>query len=201
MECMASLAFKPPLVSPEEYLTLERAATSKSEYWFGEIFAMAGAAPPHIQIQANVTFETRLRLEPPCRIYGSDTKIGIHRGKTGFAYPDAVIICGRMEFVDPVYGDVITNPYAIFEILSTSTEKLDRVFKFEHYRKLESLRHYVLLRQDRAFGEHYARQPDGSWLLRELTDSQPLFFEPLREPIPIAQFYDQVDFDWTAPAA
>jgi hypothetical protein len=40
--------------TPEEYLVLERAAQGKSEYYAGEIFAMAGASRWHNLIVANV---------------------------------------------------------------------------------------------------------------------------------------------------
>ena len=55
----------------------------------------------------------------------------------------------------------------IVEVLSASTESYDRGEKFMHYRRLESLREYVLVAQDKAIVERYTRQGD-EWLLTEL---------------------------------
>ena len=64
--------------------------------------------------------------------------------------------------------DTLLNPLVLVEVLSESTAAYDRGAKFEQYRTIASLRDYVLVHQDRALVEHYARQPDGSWLFREL---------------------------------
>ena len=43
----------------------------------------------------------------------------------------------------------------------------DRGGKFAHYRRIPSLRHYVLVSQDPVRIEHFLRQVDGTWVLRE----------------------------------
>ena len=43
----------------EEYLALERASATKSEYLDGVIYAMGGASPRHVQIVGNVSGELR----------------------------------------------------------------------------------------------------------------------------------------------
>ncbi len=63
--------------------------------------------------------------------------------------------------------DCILNPLLIVEVLSPSTENYDRGKKFELYRTMESFRGYLIVHQDRRHVEHYSRQEDGSWLLRE----------------------------------
>jgi Uma2 family endonuclease len=42
-------------LTPEEYLEIDRKADRKSEYWAGEMYAMAGAGRFHNLIAANVT--------------------------------------------------------------------------------------------------------------------------------------------------
>ena len=59
------------------------------------------------------------------------------------------------------------NPLLIVEVLSPSTEGYDRGKKFESYRTIESFREYLLIHQDRRHVEHYSKQDDGSWVLRE----------------------------------
>jgi Uma2 family endonuclease len=56
------------------------------------------------------------------------------------------------------------------QVLSPSTEGYDRGKKFEFYRNLESLTDYVLIAQDHPLVEHFARRPDGTWLLSAFND-------------------------------
>ena len=44
-----------PNYTVQEYLIRERAASSKSEYYRGQIFAMAGGSPRHNTIGGNVS--------------------------------------------------------------------------------------------------------------------------------------------------
>jgi len=56
----------------------------------------------------------------------------------------------------------------IFEVLSKSTERRDRGWKFKQYRKIPSLAEYVLVAQDRPYIERFARPPGGKFELDEL---------------------------------
>ncbi|MBL8892146.1 MAG: Uma2 family endonuclease [Planctomycetaceae bacterium] len=89
-------------------------------------------------------------------VYPSDLKLEVKA--TGLmTYPDLMVVCGKPEFVYD-HGDVLRNPVVIFEVLSESTESFDRGKKFEHYRLIPSLRHYVLVSQDRCSVEVFTRQ-------------------------------------------
>ena len=83
-----------------------------------------------------------------------------------YTYADCTVICGNLVYADD-QRDVVLNPRLIVEVLSPSTEAYDRGKKFEAYRTVTSLREYLLVHQDRPHVEHYSRQEDGSWLLRE----------------------------------
>lgn len=151
-------------ISPEEYLELERQAETKSEYWNGEIYAMAGASRNHTLIAANVIASLHLQLKRRrCTVHTGDLRV--KTSSTGlYAYPDVVVVCGDPKFEDR-HGDTLLNPTLIVEVLSKSTESYDRGPKFEHYCTLESLTDYVLIAQERASIEHRERQADGRWLL------------------------------------
>jgi Uma2 family endonuclease len=183
-----------PKLTPQEYLELERRAEFKSEYWHGEVFAMAGASIAHNVIRSNVEFQARLRSQNrDCLVLSSDLKVGVHRGRHGFAYPDVVMLCGRPEFVD-AHQDVITNPVVLFEVLSPSTEASDRGLKFVEYRKLPALRHYVLVSQEEVCVEHFSRQEGDTWLLQPLRAGDTLRLTGLGLEVPIDLFYERVDF-------
>jgi len=158
-----AVAAKKPVISPEDYLRLERAADEKSEYFDGEIFSMAGGSAVHSLISANVSGELRSVLRGGrCVTYDSNLRIKV--ASTGlYTYPDASVICGPVEC--PEDGDdMAVNPTLIVEVLSDSTEAYNRGRKFEHYRSLPSFREYVLVSQKEPLVETFFRQADGTWL-------------------------------------
>jgi Uma2 family endonuclease len=149
-------------LSPEEYLTIERNAEFKSEYFEGVAYAMAGGSERHNLITGNLVTELNVRLRAaPCRVYPSDMKVRVPNSKR-FFYPDVSVICGETQFADEK-RDVILNPVLIAEVLSESTEAFDRGKKFLSYQQIESLREYLLVAQDEFVVEHYLRREDG-WL-------------------------------------
>ena len=179
--------------TPEEYLALERQAQCKSEYYAGEIFAMAGASRWHNLIVTNVLRELSLQLKGrPCTTYPSDLRVKV--SPTGlYTYPDVTVVCGEAQFEDH-QQDTLLNPTLIVEVLSESTEAYDRGGKFAHYRKLTSLMEYVLMAQTKPHVEHYVRQPDNRWLLAE-ADSlhQTLYLLSIDRHLVLAEVYDKVD--------
>lgn len=153
-------------VSPAAYLAAERADSLKHELWRGEVFAMAGASYVHNRIVANLVAALRDALDGgPCHALPSDMKVHVP-SREAFVYPDASIVCGRPEFYDAAH-DVLTNPAAVFEVLSESTERFDRGDKFVGYRSIPSLRECLLVSQRERLVEHYIRHPDGTWVLHE----------------------------------
>ena len=152
--------------TPAEYLAAERSSPRKHEYFEGETFAMAGASEAHNLIVANVVGELRSALrQSPCKVYPSDMRVKIPA--TGlYTYPDASVTCHRPAFEDDA-SDTLLNPQVVFEVLSDSTEDYDRGTKFKSYRSIPSLCDYVLVSQGEILLEHFIRQPDGAWLLRE----------------------------------
>src|SRR5205809_564040 len=88
------------LYTISEYFRLERDSQEKHEYRDGEILAMAGGTANHSLISVNLTAELRAALtSKPCRVFGSDLRVGIPRTPL-FAFPDAMVICGKPQY-DP----------------------------------------------------------------------------------------------------
>src|SRR5689334_9921855 len=104
----------------EEYFDLERSRDFKSEYYRGEIFAMAGGSVPHSRIASNLIRRVGLALEGgSCEVFTSDMQVKCPTGL--YTYPDASIVCGRPE-LDLMRKDILLNPRVLFEVLSPSTE-------------------------------------------------------------------------------
>lgn len=182
------------LFTPEEYLAVERKAGYKSEYLAGEIYAMVGASRQHNRIVTNLVRELSQQLKGrPYWVYPSDLRVKV--SPTGlYTYPDVIVTCGQERFEDD-QQDTLLNPLVIIEVLSKSTASYDRGEKFEHYRRLDSLREYLLIAQDRRHVEHYVRQPDDRWLLSETTSEDTIHLPSIECVLSLAEVYDKVDFD------
>jgi Uma2 family endonuclease len=118
-----------PLLTEEEYLKIERAASEKGDFYQGEMFAMAGASRYHNSIVANLVGALNGPLgDTSCRLFANDMRV--RNEVTGlYNYPDAVIYCGEPRFLDR-HDDVLLNPRVVIEVLSKSTESDDRGFKY-----------------------------------------------------------------------
>ena len=158
-------SFPIPHIAEEDYLRLERAAGTKSEFVGGEIFAMAGGSLPHLRLTRNWTIELGLKLRGrPCEVFNSDARIRTQR--TGsYVYPDVSVFCGKPRTLQSA-ADILTNPIVVIEVLSPSTADYYRGKKFELYREIESLQDYILVHTSSVHVESFTRQP-GSWLFRE----------------------------------
>ena len=185
----------------DEYLALDRDAEFKSEYVDGEIFAMGGASFRHVLITSNISRELGNRLKSaPCQVYSSDLRIQADRGKA-YHYPDVTVICGRPEYRDE-RRDTAINPLIIVEVLSNSTRNYDRGDKFASYRRLESLREYILIDQNPCHIEHYLRKPGGVWEFMEIDDlGAELVIPALELAIPLAEIYAKVEMLEPEPEA
>jgi Uma2 family endonuclease len=153
-------------MSEAEYLEYERKAELRSEYINGGVYSMAGASWRHGQIVLSIGAELRRRLQnSPCRPFLLDLRVRV--AQTGmYTYPDLGIVCGPPHFADD-QQDTLLNPTVLIEVLSDSTKSYDRGEKFAHYRRIDSLREYLVVDQESPHVEHYTRSGDGSWVLRE----------------------------------
>jgi Uma2 family endonuclease len=153
-------------VSPEEYLTLERKAEYRSENLHGEIFAMTGANRKHNLITVNIAAELNLQLKGKTpEVYATRMRIKVPAIGL-YTYPDVVIVSDEPQLEDD-YCDTLLNPTVLFEVLSKTTERYDRIAKSGYYRALESLAEHLLVAQDEISVRQYVKQPDGHWALIE----------------------------------
>ena len=177
-----------------EYLEIERAAEFKSEFFDGEMFAMAGGTPQHSLIATNLAAEFQNRLKNhACTAYNTDLRIKVEA--TGLlTYPDLSVICGPLQFAEGT-DDTVMNPTVLVEVLSNSTEAYDRGRKFEHYRQIPTLQEYLLVSQLEPRIEQFVRQSDGRWLLNEAAGMQKKLELPsLKITIALSEIFAKVNF-------
>ena len=180
-------------ITPEEYLDRERKAETRSEYFRGEIFAMAGASLRHTIIVGNLFAALhQLLRNKACSVASHDLRIAVTSDGL-FTYPDIAVVCGPPAFIDN-RQDTVTNPIVIIEVLSESTKDYDRGQKFESYRTLPSLMEYLTVAQDKIHVEHYVRQADQRWILTEYRDANATVTLPsVDAQRSIADMYEKVD--------
>jgi Uma2 family endonuclease len=149
-----------------EYLAAEAVSEARHEYLNGEVWQMAGGTPEHAALALAVGSELREALRgKPCRAYSADLRVRIV--ETGLStYPDASVVCGQLETA-PDDPDAATNPVILVEVLSETTEGYDRGAKAAHYRRIPSLREYVLVSQGEPRIEVQRRLASGRWELLE----------------------------------
>ena len=153
------------LLTPEEYIILEREAEFKSEYRNGQIVMMPGASRDHNLITVNVSSGLHIQLlDKTCEVYTNDMRVKVSNSGL-YTYPDVIVVCDEPRFEDGHF-DTLLNPTVIVAVLSPSTEDYDRRGKFYSYQTLESLQEYILVSQYDVCVEQYIQQEE-DWKLIE----------------------------------
>jgi Uma2 family endonuclease len=155
---------------------------------------MAGASESHNLIVTNSVRELSIQLKGrDRRVYSNDMRVDL-REREMFAYPDVVVVCGEPQFADEGREN-LRNPVVIIEVLSPSTESYDRGVKFFKYRRIESLKEYLLVAQDGALIEHYVRQANGDWLMSEAMALDAIVgLDSIGCALTLGEVYDKVRF-------
>jgi Uma2 family endonuclease len=147
------------LLTELEFLERERARDVRHEFVDGAEYAMAGASRAHVLLQAALISTLRPILRGRgCDVGGSDMRL---KPGARFYYPDLVGFCRDSPFLDDAF-DTLLDASLVVEILSQSTERIDRGEKFEAYRRLRSFSEYLLVDARRVQIEQFVREGD-SW--------------------------------------
>ncbi|MDE0041210.1 MAG: Uma2 family endonuclease [Candidatus Poribacteria bacterium] len=189
---MSSAAVQSHL-TPEEYLALERKATIKSQYLGGQMYAMSGASRAHNLICLNIGGELRAQLKKrACEVYTNDMRLKVTAAGL-YTYPDVLVVCEEPRFEDDSF-DILLNPTALFEVLSTNTEAYDRGAKFGYYRQLDCMQEYTLVSQDFMRVEHYLRH-NVQWIMTEFRSPDDVVrLTSIECELPLREIYDRVEF-------
>ncbi|MBI4954425.1 MAG: Uma2 family endonuclease [Myxococcales bacterium] len=171
-----------------EYLAFELASAQKHEWLGGQISAMAGGTIEHGALALAAGSEIRNALrDKPCRVLSSDVRVRVLA--TGLAtYPDVTVVRGRLE-TDPEDANTVTNPVLVVEVLSDSTEAYDRGQKFAHYRRIPSLREYVLVAQRERRVEVHRRNEQGRFELFEFVRGEVAEFATIGCRLSVDELY------------
>ena len=146
------------LISVDDYLNGEEHSEIRHEYIAGQVYAMDGANDRHGLISNAMAFLlTPGAREKRCQLFIADMKVRLSiGGQDIFYYPDLLLSCDPSDRA-PYFRQ---SPCLIIEVLSASTERIDRREKMLAYQTLPSLQEYVLVSQDAVRIEIYRSRND-----------------------------------------
>lgn len=183
------------LVSGNDFLQWESAQESKFELIANRVYPMTGASRPHNLITARLIALLINRLQAAdCEIYPSDMRVQVDAAGT-YTYPDVVVVCGEPRFRPYAAQDTLLNPALLIEVLSPSTELVDRNLKLRHYLQIPSLIGYLLVAQNKPLIQAHLRIDD-DWRYRawQGLDSSAVL-EALGCELPLREIYRKVGLE------
>ena len=169
------------------------AATQEGRYEFDgfQPVAMTGRTVNHAIITRNLhrALDARLRGSR-CQPLGPDA--GVTTVGNAVRYPDALVTCSGM-----LDSEALTVPgvVVLFEVLSSTTGRTDRIIKVREYAAVASIRRYVILESTSIGLMVLERQaPDEPWRATTLTTGDTLRMPEIGIEIPVAEFYQDIRF-------
>jgi len=173
-------------LSVADYLAGEEKAGDRHEYLAGEVYAMSGASARHNAICLNLASALHRHLVGgPCRVFMADLKVRLSfNDEDYFYYPDIMVACQPSDNA----SHFRTEPSVLVEVMSPSTERVDRREKLFAYRTLDSLREYVLIGQDTPEVVAYVRT-EQRWSTQRPDVAGVLSIPSLSFSIPVAELY------------
>src|SRR5688572_1814878 len=148
----------------EEYFQFEESSPIKHEYVAGEVYAMSGATARHNLI-AGTIFGLLLGAEQggPCRVFVNDIRLEAAGDK--YYYPVIAVVCTPVAELDIV----ARGPCVVVEVTSPSTARIDRGEKLDAYRRIPTLRAYLIVgHRRRRVERHWRGTPNGEWFRDEI---------------------------------
>ena len=176
-------------MSAADYLAFEETCEGKHEFISGEIHAMSGASRAHNKISLNIAAALRAGLRGgPCEVFVTDFKVRLDVAREDiFYYPDVVVSCHPGENT----AHFTDRPTLVFEVLSPSTEAIDRREKNQNYRHAATLEEYVLVAQDRREVTIFRRAT--GWQGEIFTATEAVVeFRSVKQALTLAAIYEDV---------
>ncbi len=171
---------------------LRWASTQEVRYEFDgfEPVAMTGGTLGHSMMTRSLhrALDARLRGKK-CQPLGPDA--GVSTRGQAVRYPDALVTCSKFER----HARIVPKPVVVFEVISSSTSRTDRIIKVSEYGAVASIRRYVILESTSVGVTVLTREhADEQWRISTLTEEDTLRMPEIGIEIPVAEFYEDIDF-------
>ena len=181
----------------EEYFALEKAGEARYEYWDGDIVCMSGGTPKHYILSSNIHLKIGRQLEgKKCQAFTEGIPIKTPK-LPPYRYADMSVVCGDSQFENMRGIYALVNPLLVVEVLSSTTEEVDKKEKRIAYQALRSLQEYLLIAQDAPQITQYIRQGD-FWVVKDYAGlSEVIELPSIKGLLSFADVYNGISFDVT----
>jgi Uma2 family endonuclease len=184
-----NIGLRKPRMTRDEFFAWAEAQDKRYEFDGFQPVAMTGGTANHNLIAQNLYFALRMRLRGSgCRPMGPDA--GVATIDDAVRYPDALVTCTRFD------GEVRVIPgvVVVFEVLSPTSGRVDRIEKVREYAAVPSIRRYVILEHASIGATVFERAPgEEVWRATTLTAGDSLRMPEIGIEIPVSEFYEDVD--------
>ena len=182
-----NVALRKPLTR-EQFFDWAEAQDGRYEFDGFQPVAMTGGSVNHNQIALNIHVALRQRLSGSCRPLGPDA--GMVTTGDKIRYPDALVTCTKVSGTEKLVPGVVV----VFEVVSPTSSRTDRIDKVREYHAVASIRRYVLVEQGTAALTVHWREGEEPWRVEVLTEADTLVLPELGVDIPLREIYERVDF-------
>ncbi len=166
-----------------EFLAWDERQQGRYEFDGIQPVAMTGGTRRHARIVKRAVAALNRRLPSGCEAFPGDRRVG---AKGNARFPDVVVLCGDQ---DQDMDDGSVNPILVIEVMSPSTQIIDRRVKPAEYAQVSSIQVYVLLAQDRPEAILFRRA--AGWVEEGLEGSRAVLALPeVGVEIPLAELYE-----------
>ncbi len=182
----------------DEYMRSERDNSRKHEYIDGKILSTDSSNRTSNLIATNAVVAVGSRLQgQKSEIYVNDMCVKLNDRR--MSYPNVILVSGEPSFTDRNF-DVLMNPTVVVEIFSKKTSFHDKTEKLECYLAMESVREYILVKEDEMRVEHYTKQNAKQWIYRiyNLRDDV-ISIDAVNCKVSLAEVYAQIKFEQSDP--
>lgn len=171
------------------FLDWENAQPERHEFHRGEVFAMVGGRRSHGRVVLNLARRLAERLDgSPCQVFAESMKVQV--ADDTILYPDVFVTCDKADLATEM---IFRAPMLVIEVLSPATQAYDRSQKFALYRRLASLREYILVDPDTRRIEAFRYTADGSWVFHDMSQDREMAVPSVACTVPVVQVFDGID--------
>ena len=182
----------------EEYFEFEKTSEVRHEYVDGVIYpvnfdfeGIAGESKRHNLISGELYAALLIHLRGSgCQVFFEAVKLYTSASK--YYYPDVVVTCDAETDKDDY---TLNDPRLIIEVLSPTTERVDRAEKLIAYQKIPSVQEYVLVSSERVWVQIYRRTDGENWRVEQFLNlNDEVTFNSINLIVKVADIYRNITF-------
>ncbi|HMN77407.1 MAG TPA: Uma2 family endonuclease [Burkholderiaceae bacterium] len=171
------------------FLDWENAQLERHEFHRGEVFAMVGGRRSHGRVVLNLARRLAEQLDgSPCQVFAESMKVQV--ADDTILYPDVFVTCDKADLATEM---IFRAPMLVIEVLSPATQAYDRSQKFALYRRLASLREYILVDPDTRRIEAFRCTAEGAWVFDDMSQEREMAVSSVACAVSMDQVFDGVD--------